>query len=353
VGEGQIRPDPTKIEALLQLPEPKCRKDLKGFQGMLGWVRKFVPTINTYLNDFRHLLKAHTAWTWTAAETATFHKIKEAIRDIQPLMAIKPGQHLVLTADASSYGLGAALMQIDEKGEERPVFFASRLMNDTEVNYAQVDKELLALVWAMERLDPLIYGQRITVRTDHKPLLGLIRKPMVHMSPRQQRLVSRAMRYDYQLLYVPGRELVMADALSRAATQQQPTCRCKMMGTDLEREEAFVSMLETADLPTDIKRLVLSVKDDQYVNAMRACVTDWSTSKKNMTGEYWSVRNDLTMENELLFYKGRLVVPLAARKRVLEYLHRGHVGCSTMLKRVWGETPITENFVFFILFRSL
>jgi hypothetical protein len=101
---------------------------------MLGWLRKFVPSINAHLNDFRHLLKDHTAWTWTAAETATFTKIKEAIREIQPLMAIKPGEQLVLSADASSYGLGTALTQVDGNGEERPVFFVSRLMNDAEMN---------------------------------------------------------------------------------------------------------------------------------------------------------------------------------------------------------------------------
>jgi hypothetical protein len=149
VGNGKIRPDPTKIEALLTLQEPKCRKDLKGFEGMLGWLRKFVPELSEHLNSFRHLMKAHTAWTWTATETAVFQKIKDGLRRIQPLMAIKPGEPFLLAADASAFGLGAALTQKGEDGHERPIFFASRLMNDHEVRYAQVDKELLAMVWAL------------------------------------------------------------------------------------------------------------------------------------------------------------------------------------------------------------
>ncbi len=333
VGEGQILPDPDKIKAILDHPEPKCRKDLKGFQGMIGWLRKFVPALNDHFNDFRHLLKAHTAWTWTSAETKTFTKIKEAIRTIQPLMAIKPGEQIILAADASSFGLGAALMQMNAQREERPIFFASRLMNEAELNYAQVDKELLALVWALERLDPLVYGQRIVVRTDHKPLLGLLRKPMVHMSPRQQRLVSRTMRYDFDLQYVPGRELVVADVLSRGATRPGPSCKCKMFGTDLAREEAFVTMLDATDLPRQIQMLVRNVKDEAYQKTLEACDKGWPGSAKLTMGEYWSARNDVTKENELLFVHGRLVIPREARKKVLEYLHRGHVGYTTMLKR--------------------
>ncbi len=333
VGDGQISPDPDKIKAILEYPEPRCRKDLKGFQGMISWLRKFVPTINAYMNDFRHLLKAHTAWTWTATETETFNKIKKAITEIQPLMAIRPGEKLILSADASSYGLGAALMQRNEAGEEHPVFFASRMMNDTELKYAQVDKELLALVWAMERLDPLIYGQRITVQTDHKPLLGLLKKPMAHMSPRQQRLVSRTMRYDFELLYVPGKELIMADALSRSASTAGPICRCTMLGTDVTREEAFVSMIDAIEIPNDLRALIVTERDETYEAVMKACDEGWPTQAKASTGEYWSARNDLTKERDLLFVDGRLVIPQGARKEVLEYLHRGHVGGSTMLKR--------------------
>ncbi len=333
IGEGQIIPDPDKIKAILDYPEPKCRKELKGFQGMISWLRKFVPTINSLLNDFRPLMKAHTAWTWTATESETFTKIKTAIKEIQPLMAIKPGEKLTLAADASSFGLGAALTQKDKDGNERPVFFASRLMTDTEIKYAQIDKELLALVWAMERLDPLIYGQRVTVHTDHKPLLGLFKKPMAYMSPRQQRLISRTMRYDFELCYVPGRELVVADALSRSASAQGPVCRCTMMGTDILREEAFVSMLEATDLPSDITTSVTLLMDDTYREAMKACDEGWPTSAKALTGEYWSARNEMTKERDVMFYDGRLVIPKGARKHVLEFLHRGHVGASTMMKR--------------------
>ncbi len=333
VGNGKIRPDPAKLTALLEMPEPKCRKELKGFEGMLGWLRKFLPELSEYLNAFRHLQKAHTAWTWT--KTEVFDRIKDALRRIQPLMAIKPGEPFALAADASAYGLGAALTQTDAEGNDRPIFFASRLMNDHELRYAQVDKELLAVAWALERLDTLVYGQRITVRTDHKPLLGLIKKPMAHMSPRQQRLVSRLMRYDFELLYVPGRELVAADFLSRTASREGPECRCKMFGTDIDVEKAFVSMVDCVDMTEDVMKKCRDAArtDTEYMAACAALKRGWSSSDKKNVAEYWSHRDDLTQEDELLFFEGRLVVPRTARKDVLTFLHQGHVGMNTMGKR--------------------
>ncbi len=335
VGNGQIRPDPTKIAALLDFPEPKCRKELKGLEGMLGWLRKFLPQLSDFLNDFRHLQKEHTAWVWTASERETFAKIKAALKEIQPLMAIKPGEPFFLSADASAYGLGAALTQRDVEGNDRPIFFASRLLNDHEMKYAQVDKELLAVAWALERLDTFVYGQKITVRTDHKPLLGLVKKPMVHMSPRQQRLVARLMRYDFDLLYVPGRELIAADFLSRTVTKPGEECRCKMMGTDINLDEAFVSMLANVELGKDLVSVCerAAKNDESYAAVKVAYANDWPSGSKPLVGEYWSNRDELTVENDFVFFRGRLVVPRAARNEVLRFLHAGHVGMTAMMKR--------------------
>jgi transposase InsO family protein len=106
-----------------------------------------------------------------------------------------------------------------------------------------------------------------------------------------------------------------------------------MLGTDVEREEAFVSMIDAVEMPVDVHELVKNEKDETYIAALKACDDGWPTSAKTNVGEYWSARNDLTNENELLFYNGRLVIPREARKNVLEFLHRGHVGFTTMLKR--------------------
>ncbi len=233
------------------------------------------------------------------------------------------------------YGLGAALLQKDKDGTERPVFFASRLMNDSEKEYPQIDKEFLAVVWALERLDAFVYGQDLTVRTDHRPLLGIMRKPMAHMSTRQQRFVARALRYTFSLEFVPGREMLVADFLSRAVSTTGPECACKMMGTDIRVDDAFVSMIETVMLSDELTKRARTdaERDDAYMAMLTAYQAGCDPREAKKCGEYWSERTQFTVEEGLLYFEGRLVVPRPARGRFLESLHRGHVAYGTMAKR--------------------
>jgi hypothetical protein len=228
IGEGKIKPDPEKIGALLSAPEPTSRKDLKSFVGALAWNRKYIPNVHDLVSPFRTLMRERMPWRWGPEETDAMTRIKAELKKILPLMMLRKGEPITLSTDASSYGLGAALTQRDEEGDERPIFFASRMMTDAEVKWAQVDKELLAIAWGLERLDNYVYGTKVKIRTDHKPLLGLIKKPLAHLSTRQQRLMARLMRYDFVLEFCPGKELVVPDFLSRAVKDEGGVCRCQI-----------------------------------------------------------------------------------------------------------------------------
>jgi hypothetical protein len=315
IGNGEVRPDPEKIRVLSEFPEPKCRKELKGFVGLVSWLRKFLPELNGQLSVFRPLLKDRTPWIWTAREAAAFAEVKENMTKIAPLMMLKAGEPLILAVDASSYGLGAALLQKDAAGDERPVFFASRLMSDTEKEYPQIDKEFLAIVWALERLDAFVYGQNLTIRTDHRPLLGLVKKPMVQLSTRQQRFVARSMRYSFQLEFLPGRELFVADFLSRSVDKNGPECRCQMMGTDIRLEDAFVSMVETTQIADElVQRIGNDAKNDAaYMATIAALKAGFSPDHSQGCGEYWTARDGYAEEKGLLYFEGRMVIPRLTR----------------------------------------
>ncbi len=150
IGNGEVRPDREKIQALTKFPEPRNRKELKGFVGLVSWLRKCMPELNDQLACFRPLLNDRTPWVWTETEAAAFQAAKKNLTEIAPLMMIRAREPLILSVDASSYGLGAALLQRSADGVERPVFFASRLLNDSEREYPQIDKEFLAILWALE-----------------------------------------------------------------------------------------------------------------------------------------------------------------------------------------------------------
>ena len=122
-----------------------------------------------------------------------------------------------LSADASSYGLGAVLLQKQVTGQLQPVAYISRSMTPTERRYAQIEREALAFTWACERLSDYLVGLQFHIQTDHKPLVPLFSsKDLEELPVRVQRFRMRMMRFNFTISHVPGKELTIADALSRA-----------------------------------------------------------------------------------------------------------------------------------------
>ena len=120
-----------------------------------------------------------------------------------------------LSTDASSYGLGAVIMQ-EIDGEFRPIEYASRTLTSCERRYAQIEKELLGVVWARERFARYLVGlDKFIIETDHKPLIPIINeKDLDGTLIRCQRLLIRLMRYNGFAQFAPGKTLVLADLLS-------------------------------------------------------------------------------------------------------------------------------------------
>ncbi|KAG1928056.1 gag-pol fusion protein [Pimephales promelas] len=126
------------------------------------------------------------------------------------------GMSIKISTDASKDGLGAVLLQAEVDGW-KPIAYASRTMTQSECRYAQIEKECLGLVFGFEKFHDYVYGlSSFTAETDHKPLIAIIKKNVNQMSPRIQRLMMRLQRYDFELVYTPGKYIVLADALSRA-----------------------------------------------------------------------------------------------------------------------------------------
>ena len=189
--------------------------------GMVNNVGKFSPHLPTLTKPLRDLLKNDCTWTWDIQQKTAFEAVKEELSSKRE------------TADASSYGLGGVLMQRQSDGEFRPVVYISRSLTLTETRYAQIGKEALALTWACERLSAYLLGLDFTVRTDHKPLISLLgTRPLDDLPPPILRFRLRMMRFTYKIIPVPGKQLVAADALSRAPLGPEDSTECD----SLERE---------------------------------------------------------------------------------------------------------------------
>ena len=148
------------------------------------------------------------------AQQEAFKKLKAAIATPRVLAHYDVIADTKISADASSYGLGAVLLQY-HSDTWKPVAFASHSLTDTEHRYAQIEKEALALTWACERFSEYVLGKQIQLETDHKPLVPILgNKSLDSLPPRVLRFRLRLMKFQYTIKHVPGKELYTPDTLS-------------------------------------------------------------------------------------------------------------------------------------------
>lgn len=207
-----IHPDREKIRAILDMPEPVDVSGVRRFLGMVNQLGKFTPHLAEITKPMRDLLCKKNDWTWGHDQQRCFKQLKESITSTPILALFDAKQETTLSADASSHGLGAVLLQRQPDGKLQPVAYASRSMSSTEQRYAQIEKEALATTWACERFSDFLLGKTFHVETDHKPLVSLLgQKTLDQLPPRIQRFRMRLMRFNYSIAHVAGKDLITAD----------------------------------------------------------------------------------------------------------------------------------------------
>ena len=168
-----IHPTKEKVQAIVEAPAPTNVTQLRAFLGLLNFYRRFLPQASSMLEPLNRLLQAKTPWVWGKEQESAFSECKKTLVNSSALVHFDSKLPLVVVADSSSYGIGAVLCHLID-GVERPICFASRTLTSAERNYAQLEKEALAIVFALRKFHYYLWGQsNFTVVTDHKPLLGI------------------------------------------------------------------------------------------------------------------------------------------------------------------------------------
>ena len=177
----------------------------------MTYLSKFIPNMSQKSDPLRQLLQKDVEWSWGQAENEAFESLKTAISSTPVLKFKDPKEPVSLSVDASSKGLGAVILQ-----NNQPVAYASKALTESQQNYAQIEKEMLAIVFGCERFHDFLYGQNVvTVGSDHKPLEAILKKP-IHQAPlRLQKLILRAKPYAVNVKCVPGSSFVSADTPCR------------------------------------------------------------------------------------------------------------------------------------------
>ena len=216
VGNGQVKPETTKIEAVRTFPQPTSKKQVRAFLGLTGYYRKFIPEFASQASPLTDLTRKSNPnqVIWTATCQRAFERLKDSLCSSPVLHSPDFTKEFVLQTDASDRGVGAVLSQLDVDGNDHPVLFYSRKLLPREEKYATVEKECLAIKLAVETFKVYLLGRHFTIQTDHRALEWLNR-----VSDKNGRLTrwSLALQpYDYDIVYRKGSANGNADGLSRA-----------------------------------------------------------------------------------------------------------------------------------------
>ena len=208
----------------------------------------------------------------------------------------------------------------------KPIAYASRSLSSSEVNYAQIEKELLAIVFACSKFHYYIYGFHTKIQSNHKPLEAIFKKPLHQASPRLQRMLLRLQKYDLNIKYVSGKHLHVADTLSRA--------HCADCSEDIDSAEIqFAVHTVVKDFPITDKRLIdlqEATKIDSTLQRLKHFIEHgWPTNIVNVPQvlhDFWKIRDSLCIAGDLILFGNRLVVPKDRQKHILKCIHEGHLG---------------------------
>lgn len=162
------------MEAILGAPKPRDAKELQALLGLVNYYGKFIQQLSTLTYPLNKLLCKGVVWNWTKQCKQAFQTLKEKLASSEVLAHYDPTLPLRLECDASAYGMGTVLSHRYPDGSERPIAYASWTLSPAERNYAQLEKEGLALIYGVKKHHKFIYGRHFTLVTDNKPLATIL-----------------------------------------------------------------------------------------------------------------------------------------------------------------------------------
>ena len=227
--------------------------------------------------------------------------LKASRQQFHPHQSLSFSTPVSLSVDASLKGLGAVILQ-----NNQPVTYASKALSKSQQNYAQIEKEMLAIVFGCERFYDFLYGQNVvTVESDHKPWEAILKKPIHHAPLRLQTMIFRIKPYAVNVKYLPGSSLVLADTLSRAYLPDE---------TPDQPDEFEIHVLDSGNFSEPmLQKLKDETQKDPELQQLKTVVMDgWQQIKDKTPAEtrpYWNYRDEISCYEGLMFKSDRIVVP--------------------------------------------
>ena len=190
--------DPEKAKAVKDMPRPDDVEGIQRLNGFVNYLAKFLPGLADTMEPIRRLTRKDVEWVWSEEQEKALNGIKKLVTEAPILSYYDPSRQLEIQCDASQKGLGAALLQ-----DNKPVAYTSRALTETEKRYAQIEKEMLAIVFALEKFNQYTFGRHTKIQSDHKPLETILKKPLASAPRRLQGMMMRLQKYDIEVIVPP------------------------------------------------------------------------------------------------------------------------------------------------------
>lgn len=300
-----VSTDPAKIKAITEWPKPKNLKALRGFLGLAGYYRRFVQSFGAISRPLSALTKKDS-FLWNEEAQTAFESLKESMVTTPTLALPRFDKVFVVETDASGQGIGAVLMQ-----EGHPVAYISRQLKGKQLHLSIYEKELLAVVFAVQKWRHYLLTNHFIIKTDQRSLKYLLEQRL--NTPIQQQWLPKLLEFDYEIQYRQGKENVAADALSRVEGSEVLHMAMTVLDCDL------------------LQRIKDAYQQDPVAKKI---IEELEKSKKVKKHYVWSMG--------ILRRKQRIVVPADGeiRKMILEWLHSssqgGHSGREVTIQRIKG-----------------
>jgi hypothetical protein len=264
ISASGIEADPVKVQAMTTWPLPQNPTALRGFLGLTGYYRRFVRDYGKIAAPLTNMLKTDN-FMWTAASLHAFDQLKVAMSTAPVLKTPDFSKPFVVETDASGSGLRAVLQQ-----DRRPVAYFSRALTGRSLAKSAYERELMALVMAVQHWQSYLLGRKFIIQADQQSLKHLLEQRV--STPAQQKWLYKLMGYDYSIEYKAGRDNVVADALSRQFTASDGT-------QDPTPAAILAASCSTWDHSSIIQQIrAAAAKDPSYVDRTEKLAQDSRSS---------------------------------------------------------------------------
>ena len=318
---------PDKLEAIRNAPAPKNVQELRSFLGLLNYYGKFLPNLSTTLHPLNALLQQNHKWHWSAECQQAFQTAKDNLTTSKVLVHYDPALPMKMAADASAYGVGAVISHVLPDGTERPIAFVSRTLTASERNYAQLEKEALALIFGVKRFHQYLYGRHFTLVTDHKPLTTILgpKKGIPSLAAaRLQRWAIILAAYNYSIEFKPTQQHSNADGLSRLPLPSNKS-------PEYSKAPSVFNVYQIETLPVDANEVQKATRSDPLLKKVLLYTKKgWPEQVPEALKPFARRRTELSIEDDCLLLGVRVIVPLTLQAAVLKELHCNHPGIARM-----------------------